>query len=365
MLQLSTISSMLILTTACNISVPTELPVEEPVETPIENPVEAPVETPTPEPTPEPTPDPTPEPEPTPVPELTVLGPISISLGSDDGYSWGKYGSADWESDNIDNDFIRLGGAGNQDRDYISSLMFRELNIIPGQNILSAKIVFTAHEFEVSDDATIDLTIKAINPSSQTTFAVGDLGQDRALLTTEVQWNKSANNWETPDLSALIQAIVSDPNWANNQTMGFVISNTTGAIGNNRHNVFSANSNDINNQPKLFITYGDDNTAPTIINASPETSLSIGSSITELTLETNKDASCKFSEYPNTPYAEMEYSFMAVSSTTVSALATQHQVSFNNLIEGNEYAIYVRCENQFGTVAEEDFVFNFTISGVI
>ena len=235
--------------------------------------------------------------------------------------------------------------------------MFRDITINPGQNILSAKIVFTEHNDQASDSASIDLTIKAIDPSSQSTFSVGDLGQDRTALATTVQWNKSANTWETPDLSNLIQAIVSNPNWDTNQAMGFVIQNTAGASGNIRHNVFSGNAGNSDNHPKLLITFGDDVTQPTILNPSPTTTLSSNITSTVLSVNTDEAASCKYSEYSDTQYVDMENSFTAASPTL-------HQATLNDLIQGNNYEFYVRCEDLAGNITDVDFTISFAIASL-
>ncbi|GEM_PF-2650697 len=339
-LQFILFTFILIFATACKVTVN----VEEPAEI---------IEEPTSEPIPEPEPEPTPEPS----PEPTVLDPIALSQGNDDGYSWGKYGDGDWEDDNVENDFIRLGGAGNQDRNYISSYLFRDVAIDPGQNILSAKIVFTEHNDQSSDSATLDLTINAINPSSQSSFAVGDLGQDRETLAAQVRWNKSANNWQTPDLTTLIQAIVSNPNWGANQAMGFVIQNTPGASGNSRHNLFSANASNDDYHPKLLITYGADVVAPVISNPSPTGTLSSNISTSVLSINTNEAAQCKFSEYSDTPYADMEHSFS-------SSNQIHHQAYLSDLIQGNDYEYFARCEDLAGNAITSDFVISFAIASL-
>ncbi|MBL4797926.1 MAG: hypothetical protein JKY50_10975 [Oleispira sp.] len=340
-IQFIMLSFILVFTTACSVS-ETE---EEPVDFNKEQ---------------IPGPNPEPSPEPAPTPEPTVLDPVSISQGSDDGYSWGKYGNSDWEADNVDNDFIRLGAAGNEDRDYISSYMFREVNIAPGQNILTAKIVFTKHTEEPSDSATLDLTIKAINPLSQTTFSVGDLGQDRAVLSAQVQWNKSANNWQTPDLAKLIQAIVSNSSWDANQAMGFVIQNTSGAGGNGRHNIYSANSSNSDNHPKLLITYGDDVTAPRISNPSPSGVLSLNTTNTVLSINTDEPASCKFSEQADTLYADMA---STLSTSSISS-QKQHQASLTGLTQGTDYHYYIRCADVAGNTTGVDFMISFAIANL-
>lgn len=297
-------------------------------------------------------------PEPNPSPELEavsrVLDPISINQGNDDGYSWGKYDNSDWESDNLDNTLIRLGAAGNQDRNYVSSYMFSDVEIKPGQKIESAKIVFTAHSEDPGDSETIDLTIKAINPASQSSFAIGDLAQDRDALETEVRWNKSSSNWETPDLTDLIQAIVNNPEWDINKSMGFVIQNTSGATGNSRHNISSANSADIASRPKLLITYTEDLAAPAITKSSSTGTFS--SIINDETISVNTDeaASCKFSEYTDTGYADMENSFISIDQT-------QHLANLSDLIQGNSYEFYVRCEDLAGNATSTDFTISFAM----
>ena len=235
--------------------------------------------------------------------------------------------------------------------------MFRGVGIPSGQNILTAKIVFTEHNDQASDSAMLDLTIKAINPSSQTTFSEGDLGQDRAVLSTEVQWNKSSSTWETPDIANLIQSIVSNPSWNSNQAMGFVIQNTAGAGGSSRHNIFSANSSNSDHHPKLLITYGEDVTIPSISNPSPSGVLSLNTANTLLSINTDEAANCKFSTQADTLYADME-------STLTSSNQIQHQANLSGLTQGTAYEYYIRCADIAGNTTVVDFTISFAIASL-
>jgi len=354
-IQILLLNIIILFATGCDFNTPKESS-DSIKDTPVGE-VPNPTPDPTPSASPTPTPEPMPEPMPEPIHEPIVLDAISISQGEDDGYSWGKYGNADWEADNIDNDFIRLGAAGNDDRNYISSYLFRNVAINSGQNILSAKIIFTEHSDEGSDSASLDLTIKALNPSSQSSYSEGDLGQDRSALTAQVRWNKSSSNWETPDLTTLIQAIVSDSNWNANQAMGFVIQNTAGASGNSRHNIFTADASNANYHPKLLITYGDDLVAPTISNPSPTGTLSSNITNTSLGINTNEAATCKFSESAGTEYSDM-------ANSLTSSNNIQHQANLSNLTQGNRYQYYVRCEDLAGNATTTDFIISFAIASL-
>jgi hypothetical protein len=96
---------ILVFTTACNFTETQDKPadlIEDNTSEPLPDSDSTPL--PDPDSTPLPDSDSTPSPD----SETSILNPISAKQGSDDGYSWSKYGNSDWEVDNVDLSFIRL-----------------------------------------------------------------------------------------------------------------------------------------------------------------------------------------------------------------------------------------------------------------
>lgn len=286
-------------------------------------------------------------------PASGTVGPLSINQDSDDGYSFGKYGSADWETNEITTTYIRFGSAGNENRDYISSFMFRDVTISADQNILSAKLIFTKDKEQFNDEAVLDLSIKGIDPSSQSTFSENNLGQDRGLLPTNVRWEKSATSWETNDISSIVQNIVNHTHWQSGQAMGFVIQNSPTAAGDNRHSVYSANSA---YPPQLVITYGPDIIAPELSRGSPKSNLPINTTSTVISVVTNELASCKYSDQPNTDYVDM--------SQSLTGDGFNHQASVDNLSAEDANQFYLRCEDEHNNSNTNDYLIRFLVNNI-
>jgi hypothetical protein len=192
-----------------------------------------------------------------------TVGPVSISQGSDDGYSWQSNG-AGWVNHALDLENTRFGGADNQSRKYIVSLMFRSIDVPVGAKILSAKFIFTKQTYQ-NDSGDINLNIEALDPVSSLTFSQGDMAQDRVALSSNVDWTKSSAAVDSPDISTLVQSIIEDDDWRSGGAMSFKISNVLGETGDIRHNIFAYDAVGNNRSPQLLITYevgGDDPETP-------------------------------------------------------------------------------------------------------
>jgi len=182
---------------------------------------------------------------------LIEVGPVSISSGSDDGYSWG-YNDLGWENHGLDLENIRFGGAGNASREYVASLMFRDIAVPAGEKIISAKLIFTNQTYQ-NEGGTIDLDITALDPNNTDTFSAVSMAQDRATLPEVIIWNKSNIDEESIDISTLVQSIVNSASWQSGGAMGFKISNSSGE--GTRHNFHSFDSAGESKAPKIQITY--------------------------------------------------------------------------------------------------------------
>lgn len=279
---------------------------------------------------------------------------VTISTGSDDGYSWGHYGD-DWEDDDVDLAFIRFGGANNAGRDYIASFMFRDIRIAAGQNILSAKLVFSEHE-DGHDNGQLALNIKPLDPVFQESFAVSSMGQDQLILSHSVAWNKSSNSWESPDLSSLVQAVVNEPSWSSGKAMGFVISNSNDAQGDIRHTVYSSDAGLEGKAPKLVLTYGKDLIPPVLSLKKPSGVLSAKTTSTQLSVTTNEVATCRYSHKASVDYTNM-------AQNLLSSNGLVHQAVLSNLQAGKTYAYYVRCTDS-SNPNTRDYLITFSVASM-
>jgi Concanavalin A-like lectin/glucanases superfamily len=92
-------------------------------------------------------------------------------------------------------------------------------------------------------------------------------------------------------------------------------------------------------------------------NGSPEGLLPSGTTATTLSLETDVDATCRYSLQPGTVFGSMPYTFATTGSTT-------HSTPVNGLTDGGSYLYYVRCMSTTGDLNSADFVVSFAVAEV-
>jgi subtilisin family serine protease len=97
-----------------------------------------------------------------------------------------------------------------------------------------------------------------------------------------------------------------------------------------------------------------DSTPPVRTNASPGGTLSYSTTQTNLSLNTNESASCRYSNNPNTPYNSMPFTFSLTG-------ATAHNTLLSGLNYGQNYAYYVRCIDSAGNANNDDYPIPFAI----
>jgi hypothetical protein len=95
-----------------------------------------------------------------------------------------------------------------------------------------------------------------------------------------------------------------------------------------------------------------DSTPPVRTNGAPSGSLSDGTGL-ELYVETNEDATCRYSNSPGIPYGAIPYSLDTSDSRTHSTTL--------NLPSDHSYSYYVRCVDQNGNENDDDYVISFTV----
>ncbi len=133
-------------------------------------------------------------------------------------------------------------------------LVFNGLNIPSGAVITNAYIQFTTDE---TDSGNTNLTIHGENTDNSLTFNSSDFNiTSRPTTSASVDWTplawssegEAGVNQQTPDLSTLVQEIVDRPGWAENNSMGFIIS------GDGKRNAVSYNGSP-DDAAILHITY--------------------------------------------------------------------------------------------------------------
>ncbi len=97
-----------------------------------------------------------------------------------------------------------------------------------------------------------------------------------------------------------------------------------------------------------------DTTPPTRSNGQPTGTLPAGTTSATLSLATNENATCKYSNTPNTPYGSMINTFTITGGTT-------HSRGLTGLQNGQTYNYYVRCQDQAGNMNPTDYLISFMV----
>jgi hypothetical protein len=121
----------------------------------------------------------------------------------------------------------------------------------------------------------------------------------------------------------------------------------------------TAGNADINDYHVSFsvVVGGSKNTeGPAITKSSPSGTLASGTKGITIKVATNVAATCKYSTTAGTTFANMSDKFSKTGGTTSST-------RFNGLSDGNEYNIYVRCQDDSGNTNTEDYNITFSVEG--
>jgi len=149
---------------------------------------------------------------------------LRIALGGDDAEQRIANGSV-----NLTSGDLELGFDGS--REQAVGLRFAGLDVPAGATILSASLLFTADEVKTGPAS---LSIRGVAADDAPSFS-GTAGvSSKPTTAASVAW--SPPDWtlvgeasaaqRTPDLTAIVQEIVSRPGWAANQALAFVITGT-------------------------------------------------------------------------------------------------------------------------------------------
>jgi hypothetical protein len=90
-------------------------------------------------------------------------------------------------------------------------------------------------------------------------------------------------------------------------------------------------------------------------NGQPGGVLAAGTTQTTLRLTTNEAATCRFSTEAGVAYSAMPDEFATTGATT-------HTTPLSGLSNGDNYTVYVRCEDEAGNANANDFVIAFSVA---
>ncbi|MEA1924247.1 MAG: hypothetical protein U9M95_00100 [Candidatus Altiarchaeota archaeon] len=108
--------------------------------------------------------------------------------------------------------------------------------------------------------------------------------------------------------------------------------------------------------PSWIEGYNGSDTVPNRSNPFPTGTLPAGTTQTNISLTTDKQAICRYTNISGTNYTNMPFNFTYTNSTNHSTLVT-------DLENGKTYAFYVRCNSSDGYVNDDDWNITFSIDG--
>ena len=120
---------------------------------------------------------------------------------------------------------------------------------------------------------------------------------------------------------------------------------------------YSDEADEYNNAIKLRthpIT-ASDTIPPTLSNPFPTGELSSGTTSTDISLETNETATCKYGTLASVPYDEMPNTF-----TTTGGMS--HSTTVSGLENGGSYTYYVRCKDAASNANPDDYPITFSVA---
>jgi len=113
----------------------------------------------------------------------------------------------------------------------------------------------------------------------------------------------------------------------------------------------SSQFGDVSPQTNISI---DNNSGPNRIGVAPSGAVPLNTKGVTLSLETDRDATCRYSTEPENSFENMRESF----STTGEKV---HSAYISGLTNGREYHFYVRCEDKTGRINADDYHMSFYV----
>jgi len=186
-----------------------------------------------------------------------------IEAGSDDAGSIPLSPPLDGCTFGVNDGNIYLGQCRNGDP-ITSGFRFTGVDIAPGSVVLEAYLEFVR---DGSYTDALDLEIHAEDSSHPETFSDSSRPGQRPLISAEVPWFiVEAERWElgeigrTPDIRALVQAVIDRQDWASGTSLALIVTNAGPASGPNLHRRFLGFDRAVldfdYDQPRLIVKLG-------------------------------------------------------------------------------------------------------------
>jgi hypothetical protein len=179
---------------------------------------------------------------------LTWQGRISSS--EDDGYAFEN------EFQNLAFDVLKVGHSNFYPLPYyVSGMVFRDVNVPKGAQIVSAQLEIYSHNEHLTAD--VFGTITAEDSDNAVAFSIFSSVNDRPTTSSSVDWDLVEpwlpNTWyESPNIAEVIQEVINREGWSQGNSVALLYSTRTRDGG---YRQFSAYDRGIDYAPILEITY--------------------------------------------------------------------------------------------------------------
>jgi len=266
----------------------------------------------------------------------------------------GENGTIYLDSSDLELVFDSFDGQNNQ----TVGLRFTDITLPTNATITNAYIQFTVDE---TSSGTTNLNIDGHYSGNSSFFSLTNNNITSRTLTSSqltVSWNnvpswnsigESGFNQRTPDLSAIVEDILSHPNWLSSNAMSFIIS------GSGARTAESIDGNTAG-APRLIIDYSISSTT----NCDAPSNLSISNISTDSATFSWGSESNSNDGYD---WVIMPTGTEPDSATAVSAGSTSfstNSIQISNLSEANSYDAYVRSNCEIGNSSDWSSVLSFS-----
>ena len=174
--------------------------------------------------------------------------------------------------------------------DQIEGLRFHHLGIPADAQLQEAYIQFAVDETTGSLGT---VTIKGDDVANSTTFTTSNKISDRTETTSSVTWNPDYRTWDvvheqtadqrTPDLSEIIQEIISNTGWNKDNGITFLFSGTGEVVAESYNGAIGHSNASL--APELCVSYYEANAIDNYIVKVDETTIPLGSNLTTDNIE--------------------------------------------------------------------------------
>jgi type IV pilus assembly protein PilY1 len=176
----------------------------------------------------------------------------AVSSSEDDGYAFNE------EGQNLEYAYLRVGSSAfAQPPYYISGMVFRNVNIPRGAEIISAYLMIRSDDTRLTDRVYGKIEAEAVDNAMGfgASHHIGSLPRTAASVDWDLDEPWSAYTWyESPDIADVIQEVIDHDGWSTGNSLAILYS--TRQPGGGYRNFSSCDGGNGDFAPKLEITYG-------------------------------------------------------------------------------------------------------------